>query len=274
MSECTNCKYFATCGEDDRQTRCAGYVFEKPATFPTSDQIEKRIARNADKISALEDKISALSMIDERRELAAAGEYNRVKALRDAARNNEDAITAACEKIEALKIENYILRDNLQHAIFAEAWPIIKQACAAYDGKPYGEKTADKIRAAVNEQGFGFYFDGYSSTNSLQIYKLVNGRHYGSYQDNVKAYAVNDEQPFVTKDNKLNVKAAEARVCYLGEYCDDIPARIKAIKKAFRTYKTDAEKALRSQSALNAITPSNMHGFDEVKTGADYLRLF
>ena len=270
MSECKNCKYYSQCGDDTREKRCEGYAFQKPAYYKTSDQITAKMSRNRDRIKELEAKIDELSMIYERRQHAEAGEFDQVKALRDQVKANEDQIADASAKIEALQLENYILKDNLAHAIFAEAWPIIKQAFAPYEGKPYGEKTAQKVRDAVRDQGYGFYFE---TCTAIKLYKLGrNGFHVGS-ADDICIYSVNDSEPFITSENRVNMEKAEARPAYIGDYCENIRPRINAIKKAFNVYKADAERAYKSQSALNAILPSCMSSKHAIETGANYLRL-
>lgn len=77
------------------------------------------------------------------------------------------------------KIENKILKDNARRMLFAEVIEKILDIWNSYKGKPYGDKTKEKIRNQIKEAtGCWAYFHGnelslsvaYDVDNALSMY--------------------------------------------------------------------------------------------------------
>lgn len=264
MGVCTNCKYYATCGDDNRTEKCSGYEFERPADLPTYEQEENRIRKNKEKIEKLTEEINALNYIDERNACRDNRDFATLKNLREKAHNNSEAITKKCNEIERLKIENQIMRDNLHYIISVEAVQAILEASKPYEGKSYGEKTAQKIYDEVKKSGYGFWFKRSPLDNTgdyLVVYRLIDGYRV-SYTDDVTLYPNDYNKPFITKDNKLNLQENRPRI--YTEYTKDVTKKAKEIIKAFRAYKDIVEKADKMQNAFNHLLPNGIDSFRNV----------
>lgn len=116
-------------------------------------EIKRAIEKNAAAIEAAEKRIAELDFSTEKKAAAQSitpGRFNSSEfhAICEKARANADAIAAESEKLYRLEIERRILKDNARAALVAEAWPVIREACEKYAGKPYGEKTRAAMRKA------------------------------------------------------------------------------------------------------------------------------
>lgn len=245
MNTCKDCKYFDNCGNAERVEPCDGYT----VNFDTPDAICARINANNKKIEKLTQFVCDADYIDERRNAETPDERRKYREL---ARENANATKRATDKIYRLKIVNAILRDNHKYAVFYTALPLIIDACAPYNGKSYGEKTREKIRDKMRENGYTFYID---HDSYIHVAKLdAHGCCYSS--DYVYGYTKHGA-PMVTSENKLNVDAIKkARISE--KYTPDVNGRTSAIIKAYRKYCDVMENAERVQSELNALLPSKI----------------
>lgn len=233
-------------------------------------EIKKALAKNAAAIEASTQRIMELDFSAEKKEAAQnAGRFNNAeyKALCEKARGNADTIAAECAKLYRLEIEKRILNDNARAALVAEAWPVIREACKKYAGKPYGEKTRAAIRAAVNNAGFGFYFDGYTDEKSrVIIYELENG--YRAHGVEAEAHAVETAPAgrysyFIGADNRINTEAVTAKA--RATYTENPAKAAREIAKAIKAY-TEATKALEAQRReLAALLPSGIESPDYIR---------
>lgn len=234
--------------------------------------IKKAIAKNAAAIDAAQKKIAELDFSAEKKEAAqriAPGRFNSSEfhTLCEKARANADAIAAESEKLYRLEIERRILKDNARAALVAEAWPVIREACEKYAGKPYGEKTRDAIRKAVNAAGYSFYFDGYSAEkNRVHIYELENG--YTGHGLEADAHAVEDTENgrsayFIGADNRIFSEAVTASS--RAKYTENTAKAAREIAKAIRAY-SEATKAIEAQRReLADMLPDGIKSPDYIK---------
>lgn len=218
----------------------------------TRKQITNEITKNKNKIEALTAELENIEKKAEIRREAQAGNYNRCKELHDEARAHADKITELCNEIYILKIVGWILAENLRSATVAEALPVIAGIVEPYNGKPYGEKTREKLWKAARDRGFAFYFEGYSSKDYLKVAALdANGCCYG--RDYMTIYT-SYETPFIDKDNKLQFNLFKLRNNY--KYIENPRSHAKKIIKAYEEYKKTTAKAYAAQSAFNSLLPS------------------
>lgn len=201
----------------------------------TIKEVEKKIQKTNETIKNLSKKIEILSLETEKKDAIRADDITRYKELADQAAENEKEIARACEKYFYNNILLQVLIENKKALVFSEGCKLLYNFCFEFDGKQYGEKTSEKIRTKMRENGFAFYFEGYSTKNHVNIALLdKNGCCYGS--DYVCGYSripgTNLGGCFVTAENRLTFCACEA-VSY-NHFVEDPEKRAKDIIKAYR----------------------------------------
>lgn len=215
--------------------------------------IKEEIKANLAKIKENDNKIEALDMIQERRAAADIKDFAKVKELRQESEKNADKIAALCDESYKLKIINSILSDNEAAAMFNEVMPIIKSAFAKYEGKPYGEKTSEKIREEVKKSGFCFYIDGFMKKDTIKVYEIENGYKTGSCKEiEIHEY----KNPFIDSENKIRV--AESEPTIYEHYTENPEERAAEILRLHQEYKRAAEILQKAQSELSSVLPSHI----------------
>lgn len=170
-----------------------------------------------------------------------------IKERREKMKTVENDIVKLEEKKEDLQITIKILNSNAKIALFNEITPIVLEVLAKYKNKPYGPKTEQKIRDEIKEKtNCGFYIsDRYSSQEyhvfplefSCNTYNIVCGTKY-----------IDGKQKKLLDDNKIQVPELNDLTLYYTskEYIDNIPKRIKELKKLYK-------KAYEKQQELEKI---------------------
>lgn len=159
------------------------------------------------------------------------------------------------EKVIDLNITIKLLKNNARVALFHELKSIITEIFRKYTGKPYGEKTRDKISAEINERaGVRCYiYSEYFNRQSITIYT-------GSNDFNITlGYPGNSELKFLI-DNKIQaIEPEQLQLYYIKrEYFEDIPAAIKEMKKAYK-------KAVEKQKELEKLCDAfNVYAVDGI----------
>lgn len=162
------------------------------------------------------------------------------------------------EKNDIAKIKIEILKDNAKQALAAELMPTICDIWNRYEGKPHGEKTADKIRDEL-KTATGHYISIGNRWRDARIYISLYGSG-APFQDfELCPIWTGSDCPALDNNNKiLKLSPEQFRVYCCGEYVEDVNAHIKALKKAHKAAR-DAEKALENAvSAYNALTRGNI----------------
>lgn len=163
------------------------------------------------------------------------------------------------EKNEAAKIKIQILGDNAAQAFFAETITTICDIWNKYEGKPHGEKTADKIRAEL-KNATGHYISIRNKWRDACIYVSFDYNSGTPFRD-LEFHPIwnGSDQPATDNNNKIiRLSPENFRVYCRGAYVEDVNAHIKALKKAHKAAQ-DAEKALENAvSAYNELTRGNI----------------
>lgn len=217
--------------------------------------ILQAIKDNADAITAKEGQIADLELRWEKQAARADGDMEKLKELATISRQHQDEVIAISEDVYRLKLENAVLRENAKASFAAYALPIIAEACSKYNGKQYGEKTQEKIRDEVRAHGIGFYFQGYISKTTLNIY-APNNEGYWNGLDNLELHAMNYNKPFVTEDNKLDFDIDNVNQRY--KYTGSPATQVDKIIKRYKAYQAAMEKAKEQEKALNDILPESL----------------
>ena len=213
--------------------------------------ILNQIKATRESIEAKTAEIMRLDYTEERRAAAQNGGYfnnKGYKEIHEAAEANADAIRKLSDEIYTAEVMQRILYANARAALIAEALPVILKACEPYSGKPYGEKTKEKIREEVKKAGYGFYFDGYK-TSRINIYKLSSDGYFTNRETGEGTAAAYDDAghiaQFLTDDNKLNIANVVIKA-YSDKYTEKPAQAARKTAKAIKAYQ-EATKALESQ---------------------------
>lgn len=187
------------------------------------------------------------------------------KSAKWSERNAAEIVKAAAEA-ETIRIENKILHDNARRALVAEVLPIILEELNKYNGKPYGEKTREKINSAVKARAnCAFYIDSRTyGGDRLNIVPLDKNGYSGTgifrYNDfEILPVYENGEPLRVLIDNKINVLPAEKLfISNCPEYVENTREHAEAIRAEFNAIKIARDEYAEKISAFNKMIPSGL----------------
>lgn len=140
-------------------------------------------------------------------------------------------ICAAADRVRDLKISVALLKNNAKLALFAEVVPVALEVLAKYKGKPYGEKTREKISDEIKTRT-GCYF-WICSRYSSEEYHISPVDRYG-FDITVGPRYENGQCKRLLVDNKIQLVTLEDLTAYYinKQYFEDIPAAIAEMKEA------------------------------------------
>lgn len=169
-----------------------------------------------------------------------------LKERHEKRKNVENDIIRLEEKKKDLQITIEILKSNAKVALFNEVIPQVLEVLAKYNNKPYGPKTEQKIKDEIKENtGCGFYIsDRYTQEYHIIPLEFSNN----DYNIECGPKCIDGKQKKLLDDNKIQVLEFDDLTIYYSskEYIDDIPQRIKQLKKLYK-------KAYEKQKELAAI---------------------
>ena len=166
---------------------------------------------------------------------------------RHAARKTaENDMMKASEEKKDLQITLKILKSNARIALFNEVLPVALEVLKKYSGKPYGEKTKNKISDEIKEKtNSRFYISSRYDSYSFNIYP-VDG--FGNdYNVTCGTKYIKGERKPLLIDNKIQlITFDELELYYISrEYVEDISQRVEDIKAAY-------VEAVEKQEELNS----------------------
>ena len=98
---------------------------------------------------------------------------DNLKERHEAKKNAENDMIKASEEKKDLQITLKILKSNARIALFNEVIPVALEVLKKYAGKPYGEKTKEKISDEIKEKtNCRFYITSRWDSYSFDIYPL------------------------------------------------------------------------------------------------------
>lgn len=199
----------------------------------------------------------------------------KAETLTEAERKRNDEITARIAEREQEnkrdKLRAEILRENLKAAMFEQAKAALFEILQKYDGKPYGEKTREKIAAEMEEKtGLYMYISRRYSSAEIRIYKRTP---YGASEEITAGAGGNDPQ-VLTAENKIHAPTEEEKTRFCVWYerarytepaeidarIDEIIAAHKAAEEALKAYNAAAE-------AFNKIAPNKTERASAIYNG-------
>lgn len=151
------------------------------------------------------------------------------------------------EKKKDLQITIKILNSNAKIALFNEAMPIVLEVLTKYKNKPYGPKTEKKIKDEIKEKtNCSFYISTRYSSQSYHIIPLEFSNN--NYNIECGTKCIDGKQKKLLDENKIQVLNFNDLTLYYTskEYIDNIPKRIKELKRLYK-------KAYEKQQELAAI---------------------
>lgn len=170
-----------------------------------------------------------------------------IKKRHEKMKTVENDIVKLEEKKIDLQITIKILNSNAKIALYNEILPVVLEVLAKYKNKPYGSKTEQKIRDEIKEKtNCSFYI---SDRYSLQTYHIIP-LEFSNNDYNIECGTkyIEGKHKKLLDDNKIQVPELNDLTIYYSskEYIDNIPKRIKDLKKLYK-------KAYEKQQELDAI---------------------
>lgn len=218
--------------------------------------LKKELEKTRDNIKALQARQKELDNIDARRAALEEKDMEKYIALKEENAANEAEYIKTCETEYITKIAAAYIRDNIKIALYYEVAGAIKAVLNKYDGKPYGEKTKEKIKEEIKAAtGCGVWLE----KQAINIYELDNDgyRNPACYETRV---TVPYDNPIITDENKINAGALE-KIHIHQTYTENPQKAARELIKKHRAAYEATEK-------LNALLSDLYHAAPEqIKNG-------
>lgn len=200
--------------------------------------IIKEVKQTQQKINELEEKTKQLR-----------NTYKNImdiKERHEKMKTVENDIVRLEEKKEDLQITIKILNSNAKIALYNETLPVVLEVLAKYKNKPYGPKTENKIRDEIKEKTNCSFYISVRYTQEYHIIPLEFSNN--DYNIECGTKCIEGKQKKLLDDNKIQVPELKDLTIYYSskEYIDNIPKRIKDLKRLYK-------KAYEKQQELDAI---------------------
>lgn len=221
--------------------------------FEIMEEIKKARAEMTD-TAKTEKEIERVAYL----ETASNGTPEEKETARAAFKKACDKLTEETNRNNDLKIKIEILKENAKQALFSECIETICTVWNKYEGKPHGEKTAQKIRDELKEAtGHRVIIGNKWDDARIAIYPGTGG-----CADEIEIaprWNGTEKQPALSGQNKIIKLIPEnMRVCYCGEYVDDTNAQLDAIKAAHACATKALEEYRAAIDKYNSLTRGNM----------------
>ena len=178
-----------------------------------------------------------------------------IKKRHEKMKTVENDIVKLEEKKKDLQITIKILNSNAKIALYNETMPVILEVLAKYKNKPYGPKTEQKIKDEIKEKtNCGFYISSRYSSQEYHIFPLeFNGN---TYDIECGTKYINGKQKNLLDDNKIQVPELKDLTLYYTskEYIDNIPKRIKDLKRLYKKAYEKQQELEKICSEYNSLT--------------------
>ena len=203
------------------------------------NEIIKEVNKTYQKIKEVEEKTKELQ-----------NTYLTIMDLKDRHEKRktvENELVRLEEKKKDLQITIKILNSNAKIALYSETLPIVLEVLAKYKNKPYGPKTEEKIKDEIKEKtNCSFYISTRYSSQEYHIIPLEFSNN--NYNIECVSKCIDGKQKKLLDENKIQVLEFNDLALYYAskEYIDNIPKRIKELKRLYR-------KAYEKQQELEKI---------------------
>ena len=230
------------------------------AIFASLDKLNAEIEQNNNAIEAATDAYFAL--IEAKKQpgrLFAAANDPEIKAARAA---KEAEINRLQTANTSAKIAKKIVFDNARIVAGEMLIAAITETLKKYDGKPYGEKTKEKIAKEIcDKTGFYFYITRHYSFEDYYItpaWEHDTHKYFNSCDFYFDARTNDNTRGEILNGNKINISGLVFSFATGISFVSDVPARVAEILKNWETAKEAAANYAKAAAAFNEIIPSGM----------------
>lgn len=171
----------------------------------------------------------------------------------------ENDIARLEEKKEDLQITIKILNSNAKIALYNEILPVVLEVLAKYKNKPYGPKTEQKIKDEIKEKtNCCFYISERYSSQEYHIFPLEFISN--DYDIECGTKYIDGKQKKLLQDNKIQVPELKDLTIYYSseEYVDNIPKRIKELKRLYKKAYEKQQELEKICSKYNSLAVGNI----------------
>lgn len=170
------------------------------------------------------------------------------------------------KKENAARLAYYISADNARRALIEELTGTACEILNKYSGKPYGEKTREKISAEIEARTqYSAYIKSEYCRSTITFYPKAAYNRYASRLETSYYHSAETDPAPILIENKIQPTAPENwKPDYCDPYKDDgtpeeiAAAVIEAYREAEAAYKTYQT----AQSKYNALTPTQARRID------------
>lgn len=178
-----------------------------------------------------------------------------IKKRHEKMKTVENELMTLEEKKEYLQITIKILNSNAKIALYNEALPVVLEVLAKYKNKPYGPKTEQKIRDEIKEKiNCSFYISSRYSSQEYHIIPLEFSNN--DYNIECGTKYIDGKQKKLLEDNKIQLPGLNDLTLYYSskEYIDNIPKRIKDLKRLYKKAYEKQQELEKICSEYNSLT--------------------
>lgn len=171
----------------------------------------------------------------------------------------ENEIVKLEEKKKDLQITIKILNSNAKIALYNEVLPVVLEVLAKYKNKPYGPKTEQKIKDEIKEKTkCGFYISDRYSSQEYHIIPLEFSNN--DYNIECGTKYIDGKKKNLLDDNKIQVPELNDLTLYYTskEYIDNIPKRIKDLKRLYKKAYEKQQELEKICSEYNSLAVGNI----------------
>ena len=182
-----------------------------------------------------------------------------LKERHEQRKNVENDIVILEEKKKDLQITVKILNSNAKIALFNETMPTVLEALAKYKNKPYGPKTEEKIKDEIKEKtNCSFYISERYGSQTYHIIPLEFSSN--NYNIECGPKYIDGKQKKLLEENKIQVLVfSDIELYYTSkEYIENIPKRIKELKRLYKKAYEKQQELAEICSKYNNLTVGNI----------------
>ena len=182
-----------------------------------------------------------------------------IKKRQEKRKTVENDIAKLEEEKTDLQITIEILNSNARIALYNETLPVVLEVLAKYKNKPYGPKTEEKIKNEIKEKtNCSFYIKRNRFIQSYNIHTI--DYNCNDYNIECGTKYIDRKQKNLLDDNKIQVPELNDLTIYYSskEYIDNIPKRIKELKKLYKKAYEKQQELEKLCSEYNSLTVGNI----------------
>lgn len=182
-----------------------------------------------------------------------------LKERHEKRKNVENEIVMLEEKKKDLQITIKILNSNAKIALYNETMPTALETLAKYKNKPYAPKTGQKIKDEIKEKtNCSFYISERYGSQTYHIIPLEFSSN--NYNIECGTKCIDGKQKKLLEENKIQVLEFNDLTLYYTskEYIDNIPKRIKELKRLYKKAYEKQQELAEICSEYNNLAVGNI----------------